>query len=227
MKRSIRLTESRLRGMIQEAVKKALQPTRTRRPMNENRNKAIRLTESDLRGMINEAVKTVLNESGDSKRGQNLLGQVAARAAERGDFETMYNALDRQSKEDDSDYIRGHNNRLDMINNPDTSSKEGRRARLKMQNNYDVAEMEDMDALGRKFIDFIEHHNGGVMMQAIVDYESGNETGTPESGFPAVLGEFEDEVLGYDCSPKMKTALKRAYNHWWFYAENELMPEED
>ena len=65
MKQTIRLTENELRGMINEAVKKALQPTRTRRPMNENRNKTNRLTESELRGMINEAVKQAINEIED------------------------------------------------------------------------------------------------------------------------------------------------------------------
>ena len=165
--------------------------------------KLIRLTESDLHRIVKESVNRVLNEIGDTKRGQNLLGQVHARAGERDDFKTMLDALDRQSKEDDSNYVRGLYDRLDMIKNPDTTSKEGRRARLKMQNNYEVAEMEDMDAIGRKFINFIEKHGGGAMMQTIVDYESGNETGIPESGFPAVLEVFEDEVLGYDCSHKI------------------------
>ena len=198
--------------------------------LNCNRNmnkKLIRLTESDLHRIVRESVNKVLNEIGDTKRGQNLIGQVAARAMHRGDYQTMFDALDRRSKEDDTNFIHGHNDRLDVINNPDTSSKEGRRARLKMQNNYEVADMEDMDAIGRKFINFIEKHGGGVMMQTIADYESGNQTGRPESGFPAVLEVFEDEVLGYDCSPKIKTALKRAYTQWWHYAQDELMPDEE
>ena len=62
MKQTIRLTESELKGMINEAVKKALQPARTRRPMNENRNKTIRLTESELRGIIQQSVRKALNE---------------------------------------------------------------------------------------------------------------------------------------------------------------------
>ena len=61
MKRTIRLTESELRGMINEAVKKALKPARTRKHMNENKRRAT-LTESELRGMIQKSVKSALNE---------------------------------------------------------------------------------------------------------------------------------------------------------------------
>ena len=187
-----------------------------------NNKKLIRLTESDLHRIVRESVNKVLNEIGDTKRGQNLIGQVAARAMHRGDYRTAHDAYDRENKDRD-DFVKGFNNRKGILDKPTNHTK----AIRNMQNDYDVAEMEDMDALGRKFINFIEKHGGGAMMQTIVDYESGNETGRPESGFPAVLEVFEDEVLGYDCSPKIKTALKRAYTHWWHYAQDELMPDEE
>ena len=83
-----------------------------------------------------------------------------------------------------------------------------------------------MDDLGREFIDFIENHDGGVLLQTIVDYESGNQTGEPQSPLDELIPYFEDEVLGYECTPKMKKAIKSAYNQWWCYAQDQLMSDE-
>ena len=183
--------------------------------------RTIRLTESELRGMINEAVKGALNEIGDTKRGQFMLGRAAARKYPK-DSNVTDDALKRRQKpwSVDDKFGKGWERQRDIMNGLNGATS-------KMKFDYEVAENEDMDALGRKFIDFIEDYNGGTMMQAAVEYESGNAIGKPESAFPYILNEFEDVVLGYDCSPKMKKALKQAYNHWWFYAEKELMPEED
>lgn len=57
MKQTIRLTESKLRDMIQEAVNGAMTQ---RRPMRKTQPK--RLTENRLRDMIKESVRTALNE---------------------------------------------------------------------------------------------------------------------------------------------------------------------
>ena len=57
MKRTVKLTESKLRNMIQEAVDGAMAQ---RRPAKKTQPK--RLTESRLRNMINEAVKKAINE---------------------------------------------------------------------------------------------------------------------------------------------------------------------
>ena len=85
----------------------------------------------------------------------------------------------------------------------------------------------EMDELGRKFIDFIEKYDGGVLMQTVVDYESGNQTGKKESPLKELIPYFEEEVLGYDCTPDMIDAIRRAYNQWWFYAEDQLMPYDE
>ena len=53
---------------------------------NESKNmnkKLIRLTESDLHKIVKESVNRVLNEIGDTPRGQNMLGRVAGRGRER------------------------------------------------------------------------------------------------------------------------------------------------
>lgn len=57
MKRTVKLTESKLRNMIQEAVDGAMAQ---RRPVRKAQPK--RLTEDRLRNMINEAVKKAINE---------------------------------------------------------------------------------------------------------------------------------------------------------------------
>ena len=87
--------------------------------------------------------------------------------------------------------------------------------------------MDDMINLGRKFINFIEKHDGGALMQTIVDYESGNQTGKPQSPLGEIVPYFEEEVLGYECTPEMKKAIKNAYNQWWFYAQDQLMHDEE
>ena len=89
--------------------------------------------------------------------------------------------------------------------------------------NYDAKQMQDMDELGDKFINFIENYKGGMLMQTIVDYESGNETGSPQSPLDEIIPYFEEEVLGYECTPEIKKAIKRAYNQWWFYAQDQFM----
>ena len=96
-----------------------------------------------------------------------------------------------------------------------------------MQFNYDAKKMSDMDNVGKKFINFIEKYHGGVLLQTIVDCESGNQTGTPCSPLPTIIPEFEDAVIGHKCTPEMRQAIKAAYNQWWFYAQDQLMPNEE
>ena len=45
--------------------------------------RTIRLTESDLHRIVKESVNTVLNEIGDTEKGQDALGQVHGRAIAR------------------------------------------------------------------------------------------------------------------------------------------------
>ena len=64
------------------------------------RNK-IRLTESQLRQMVAESVKSVLNEIGDTRRGQYALGQLGGRRLANndsfGEMETAVHARDNRS----------------------------------------------------------------------------------------------------------------------------------
>ena len=50
---------------------------------NTNMKQTVKLTESELRNMIAETVKSVLNEIGDTDKGQDALGQVYGRALRR------------------------------------------------------------------------------------------------------------------------------------------------
>lgn len=80
--------------------------------------------------------------------------------------------------------------------------------------------------VGRQFINFIEKYHGGVLLQTIVDCESGNEVGAPISPLPTIIPEFE-EAMGQKMTSEMRQEIKRAYNEWWYYAQSQLMPEED
>ena len=184
----------------------------------------IRLTEGDLHRIIKESVNRVLNEIGDTKRGQYMLGRTLKRASDRDDFLTKRDVWDRQSDTGGTAFQYGYNDQEEYgkdLENGDIG------VRVDMNHKYDSFRTSDMDNLGRKFINFIEKHDGGSLMQTIVDYESGNETGTPCSPLPTIIPEFEDAVLGQKCTPEMKQAIKRAYNEWWHYAQDELMPDED
>lgn len=51
--------------------------------------KVIRLTEGDLHRIVKESVNRVLNEIGDTPRGQYMLGRTGERALRRDDGKTM------------------------------------------------------------------------------------------------------------------------------------------
>lgn len=191
--------------------------------------KKIRLTESALRKIVKESVKRVLKEAGESSRGQYMLGRLKNRQSNGGGKFARginYNdagdyAYKANGNSYSDDYQQGYEDEEKYKRNPDSTWDSG--SYMNIKHNYDWRKMSDMDNLGRKFIDFIEQYNGGVLLQKIADYESGNETGTPQSPLKEIIPYFEDEVLGYECTPDMVKAIKRAYNEWWNYAESELI----
>ena len=172
----------------------------------------IKLSESELKRVIVESVKRVLKESGNTKRGSYLMGRAGKRNLIRGDISNFIDKRDKASNKDA--FNQGMEDQWDM------------RDISRLKSNYDTYKMEDMDELGRKFIDFIEKYDGGALMDTVVDYESGNQTGKKESPLKEIIPYFEEKVLGYDCTPDMIDAIRRAYNQWWFYAEDQLMPYE-
>ena len=193
--------------------------------------KIIRLTESDLNKIIKESTVKILNELGDTKRGQYMLGRLKNRQANGGG--KFSRGINYNDAGDYAYRANGNNYDVNYQNGYDDEEKYGRNADStwdankygKIKFNYDWRKTADMDDVGRKFINFIENYHGGVLVQTIVDFESGNETGIPSSPLPTIIPEFEDAVLGYKCTPEMKRAIKRAYNEWWNYAESELMQE--
>ena len=201
-------------------------------------NKRKRMSESYLHRIVKESVNRIINEIGDTQRGQWMLGRLAKRQSDgggkfnRGVSGINYasdRAYDANGGMYSKDYLEGYEDEGNNGRNAD-STWDGNKYR-RMQFNYDAKKMSDMDKLGRKFIDFIEHYKGGVLLQTIVDYESGNQTGKPESPLKELIPIFEEEVLGYDwgtkCTPEMSQAIKDAYNQWWVYAQDQLMPNEE
>lgn len=187
--------------------------------------KKIKLTENALRKIVKESVKKVLKEAGESRRGQYQLGRLSKRQEKRNDpssaLRTSEYAYKANGNKRSDDYRNGYKDEAVYGRNPDSTWDSG--SYMNIKRNYDWRKLDDMNNLGEKFIDFIEQYNGGVLLQKIVDYESGNETGTPQSPLKEIIPYFEDEVLGYECTPDMVKAIKRAYNEWWNYAESELI----
>lgn len=190
--------------------------------------KTIRLTESDLHRVIKESVNRVLNEIGDTRRGQYMLGRLRNRQSNNGGkfFRGInYNdagdyAYKANGNSYSKDYQEGFHDEEKNGRNADSTWDRGKYGKIKF--NYDAKRMADMDDLGKEFIDFIEKHDGGVLLQTIVDYESGNQTGKKESPLEELIPYFEEEVLGYECTPDMVEAITNAYNKWWYYAEGML-----
>lgn len=196
---------------------------------NKNRNmkQTIKLRESELKRMIAESVKRVLKESGNTKRGSYLMGRAGRRNLVRGDISNFIDKRDKASNKDA--FNQGMEDQTAYgidLKDPSRDSTWDLQNNRRLKFNYDTYKMEDMDELGRKFIDFIEKYDGGALMNTVVDYESGNQTGKKESPLKEIIPYFEEEVLGYDCTPDMIDAIRRAYNQWWFYAEDQLMPYE-
>ena len=188
----------------------------------------IRLTEEDLHNIVKESVKRVINEVGDTKRGQFMLGRLSNKKNKGDEFDrrishNVYKTATPNGGIPSDEFQRGeaYQDTIDNASNLFNQSK----ARRQMQFQYDSYKMDDMDNLGSKFINFIEKYDGGVLLQTVVDYESGNQTGEHSSPLPELISEFEDNVLGYECTPEMREAIKNAYNRWWFYASDQLMPE--
>lgn len=170
-------------------------------------------------------VKRVINESGDTERGQYMIGRLHRRSAQRStqddyyrrrDISKEYDNLFKHNKGDWEAYDKGYDD--EGIDLP--TLKRGA-----IRTNYGTYKMKDMDKIGKKFINFIEDNPS--ILQLVVDYMSGNQNGKKYSSpLGEIIPDFEDEVLGYECTPEEKKAIERAFNEWWNYAEAELMPEE-
>jgi hypothetical protein len=188
-------------------------------------NKRKRMSESYLHRIVKESVNRVLNEVGDTKRGQYMLGRLKNRQSNGGGKFARginYNdagdyAYKANGNSYSDDYQQGYEDEEKYGRNADSTWDGDKYRRMKF--NYDTKQMEDMDNIGKRFIDFIEKHHGGALLQTIVDFETGNETGTPTSPLPTIIPEFEEAVVGHKCTPEMRKAIKAAYNQWWNYAE--------
>lgn len=87
-----------------------------------------------------------------------------------------------------------------------------------------VNDMVANEKVGKQFINFIEKYHGGALIQTIVDFETGNETGTPISPLPTLIPEFAD-AYGIEITPEIRKEITRQYNQWWHYAEPQLVDE--
>ena len=187
-----------------------------------NKKQLVRLTESDLHNLITECVKQCINEIGDTDRGQYMLGRLNRRSSSVG------SKPDRFAWNNSIDAAYGKNGGKPSAAFSHGAQDEDDNVSLKdVKNNYEAYRIGDNDRLGKAFIHFIEHNGGGSMLQTIVDFESGNETGMPCSPLPTIIPEFEASVLGHKATPEQRKAIKKAYNEWWYYAQSQLMPEEE
>lgn len=184
----------------------------------------------DFSEAMNESLKVSrknkkINESGDTERGQYMIGRLHRRSAQRStqddyyrrrDISKEYDNLFKHNKGDWEAYDKGYDD--EGIDLP-TLKRGAIRA------NYGTYKMKDMDKIGKMFINFIEKSD--AILQYIVECMGYNQKGEENcSPLPEVIPMFEEDVLGYECTPEEKKAIERAFNEWWNYAEAELIPEE-
>ena len=110
MKQQIKLTESELKLVIENSVKRVIKEFEdsdmeyslgdenddfNEQPTNDvvGENK-IKVTESELKDIIKESVKRLLKEVGETEKGQELLGRLAARKSTGGDINGFYDVED-------------------------------------------------------------------------------------------------------------------------------------
>lgn len=184
----------------------------------------------DFSDAMNESLKVLrknkkINESGDTERGQYMIGRLHRRSAQRSTTDDYYRRRN-ISKEFDNLFKHNKGNWEAYDKGYDDEGIDlPRLKRGAISANYGTYKMKDMDKIGKKFISFIEKND--AILQLIVDYMSGNQNGEKYSSpLPEVIPMFEDDVLGYECTTDEKKAIERAFNEWWNYAEAVLMPEE-
>lgn len=184
------------------------------------------LLESLTRKYGKRYILRTLNESGDTERGQYMIGRLHRRSAQRSAEDDYYR---RRNISKEYDNLFKHNKGNWEAYNKGYDDEGIDLPRLKrnaIRANYGTYKMKDMDKLGKQFISFIEKND--AILQLIVDYMSGNQNGKKYSSpLNEVIPEFEDAVLKYETTPDEKKAIERAFNEWWHYAEAELMPDYD
>lgn len=158
----------------------------------------IRLTENKLKQIIRESVKSVLNEVGDSKRGRFMLGRVLARAQERGDLDTIKNVNDRVDTKD----IGVKFNHKDPLHVGYMNQSHGIKPST-IKANYDAYKEADLDELKDEFNQFSDEYR--------------NVYGDFDVPLEDIIHDFEEQVLGYKCTPEMIDVLtpKPFPHEWW------------
>ena len=81
--------------------------------------KLIRLTESDLHRIVKESVNRIINEIGDTEKGQRALGTLQARKVINADGATVDDFFDNQAKEGGKIYNYAKHNRASLGNDSD------------------------------------------------------------------------------------------------------------
>ena len=119
------------------------------------KKKLIRLTESDLHRIVKESVRKIINEAGDTNRGQYLLGRLRHRQANSGGISDN-NAMDYAYKSNGNSFSDAYREGFEDEGRFQARANDGGRKIVK--NGYMEKKMEDMDILGKKFIDFIEKY---------------------------------------------------------------------
>ena len=170
----------------------------------------MKLTYGQLKGMIAESVKRTLNEIGDTTRGQYMLGRLDARNR----MEKENNPDGRHGAYKGAAYDSAMKNwkddpTLEPSFDKGWGDEHAERDSHFKKSQYNMRSMNDRDALGTKFVNFLQRDDR--MLQLVQEYESEGK-----DAFNELMDAFE-EKLGYTLTDKSRKACKKAYNMWWYY----------
>lgn len=191
------------------------------------------ISKSQLRNLIKESLNNMINEIGDTNRGQYMLGRTYARNTDKhinsldnGD-EDLNARTNKNNAFDNWDRPTRKDGKIDFDNDPFTKGEDDERQpnnTRQIQNQYNVYKHQDNYNLRNKFIDFIESDDKNL--QDIFDYENGYATGNIESALTELIPRFEEQI-GYEVTPEMRKTIENAYNEWLYYArENGFLMDE-
>ena len=195
-----------------KSVHDSIEKYKQRKNESKNMNKKlIRLTESDLHKIVKESVNKIINEIGDSPKGQFMLGRAYRRAEKRGDKDTAVRASNKawDGSEGGGRNYRNFKNGIDFQNDMDTDKAY---KSLHKIFNHSVKESIDSftsDLLPRKGWKTLATWKLNIEYNGELVYAIENR---PENGEVFLLSNEGDgyHVIGYfsDLEPSQQDAIK-------------------
>jgi hypothetical protein len=163
-------------------------------------NSIIKINEEELKHLVKKSITEILNEIGDTHRGQYMLGRVNNRFrrndAENKKYQDM--TAERMKPEYLDDFYNGRDDeRSGNINN--------------IKYHYELARKEDDLNLSGKFFDWFQDNED--IYQELLNSKSNDFDFT----LMDIIHIYEKEVLGYELRQRQIMAIYKRMRSWWLF----------